>query len=169
MFAAVITVSDRCFRKEAEDRSGPILVQAFAKLGWDSQSAIVPDNQSAISDAIGNAVEGGARVVITSGGTGVSPRDVTPEATKEHLAMELPGVSQLLMEESLRETPFAAFGRGLAGLTGGSPRAFVINIPGSPKAANTTVRVLFPLFKHMIDQLDQSERPTGAYVDHPVE
>lgn len=143
-------------------------MQAGQALGWSARPVVVPDDKSAIAEAIAQALADGARVVLTSGGTGLAPRDVTPEATRPFIATELPGVSQLLMERSLQETPFAAFGRGLAGLSATSPRALILNIPGSPKAANTTVATLFPLFKHMIEQLDQKERPTGAYVDHSV-
>lgn len=165
--ASVIVTSDRCARGEETDLSGTFLCERLLGEGFAvQQPIIVADDTRQIRGVLEAELESGSRLVITSGGTGLSPRDVTPDATSSFITTRLPGLEQLLMQQSLAQTPYAAFGRGQIGLTDNSPRALVVNIPGSMNAAQTLQQVLFPLLKHLYQELDQPQRPRGTYSDH---
>jgi molybdopterin adenylyltransferase len=142
---AVITVSDRASRGEYEDLSGPEIERALREAlpGLGVERTVVPDEPERIRDALG-AYEG-ADFIITTGGTGISPRDVTPEVTREFCQKELPGIAEALRAESCRETPAAMLSRGYAGLKGST---VVVNLPGSVKAVRLGVRVLLPIMEH---------------------
>lgn len=157
--AAVITVSDRCAAALAEDVSGPLLVDALASLAERVDLSVVPDGEDSVRRAIESAVASGCRVVVTTGGTGIGPRDLTPEATAPLLATPLPGIAEALRAADA-SVPGAALSRGLAGLTEG--RALVINVPGSRGAALTAARLLPPLIAHAVDQLDGGDHGTGG-------
>ena len=164
---AVITVSDRCARGQEVDLSGPVLRKALAKRGYRVDlGSIIPDDLGEIYKAVRDALVAGARVIITSGGTGVGPRDVTPEAVASFIATPLPAMEQLYIQESLRQTHFAALSRGRMGLTATTPKSLVICLPGSVKAAELAADVLFPLFNHALDQMDQTGVLQGKYSDH---
>ncbi|MDD9206728.1 MogA/MoaB family molybdenum cofactor biosynthesis protein [Georgenia sp. 10Sc9-8] len=150
---AVITVSDRCAAGTAEDRSGPLAAELLAAVGVDAEVTVVPDGVDSVRAAIRSAVAGGARLVLTTGGTGIAPRDLTPEATGPLLERELPGVAELLRAGGRERVPAAVLGRGLAGITAGAPGAFVVNVPGSPGAVRDAVGLLGPLIPHVVDQL----------------
>jgi molybdenum cofactor synthesis domain-containing protein len=141
---AVITVSDRAYKKEYEDLSGPAVRDIFlAGLAAEVELAIVPDEKDAIKRAI--ILQAGKDFVITTGGTGLSPRDVTPEATREVCGREIPGISEWLRRESFRETPNAVLSRGYCGQMG---ETIVINLPGSVSGASFCARLLVPILEH---------------------
>jgi molybdenum cofactor synthesis domain-containing protein len=154
---AVITVSDRAAAGEREDLSGPVVIEALAAAGYEATLTVVPDGELSVSAALRSALADGARLVVTTGGTGVSPRDRTPEATREVIDRDLPGVAELLRAEGRKHSAHAALSRGLAGVTAASdtqPSALVVNLPGSPTAAREGVEVLLELLPHILDQLD---------------
>lgn len=145
---AVITVSDRAHAGVYEDLSGPRIAQRLADLGATIiQQVIVPDDMKAIGDEIRHGCI--ADVVITTGGTGVAPRDVTPEATRPFIDVELPGISEALRAHGRSSTPMAAIGRGLAGFHG---RTLIVNLPGSARAVDESLEVLLPLIPHVVAQ-----------------
>jgi molybdenum cofactor biosynthesis protein B len=144
---AVVTVSDRASRGEYEDRSGPeferLLSESLPEAAIDRE--IVSDDEPEIRAALDRAASAGADWIVTCGGTGPSPRDRAPEATRDWIDRELPGLAEALRAASLVETPYAVFSRGLAGMRG---KTFVVNLPGSPAAARLGARFLAPLLEH---------------------
>lgn len=159
MLAAVITCSDRAVSGAYSDRSGPLLRQALDALGFETRDPrIVPDNLVMIRAAIREAVASGARVVLTTGGTGVGPRDVTVEATLDLLACELPGIMEAIRRHGAEKTPRALLSRGLAGVVEcAGTRAIIINAPGSEGGASDTIEVAGPLLQHLVEQLDGAD------------
>lgn len=151
--AVVITVSDRSARGERPDASGPRAVALLAEDGIPASSNIVPDGAESVTHAIEAAIASGARLVITSGGTGVSPRDLTPEGTRAVLVRELPGIAEALRSDGARHNPMAVLSRGLAGIAGDPPHTIVVNLPGSVSAVEQGLSVLLPLVPHILDQL----------------
>ena len=155
--AIVITVSDRCSRGEREDRSGPAAVDALADVGIPcAQPRVVPDGIESVAGAIAAALGDGARLVVTTGGTGVSARDLTPEGTAPLLRTNLPGISERIRAVSVATIPTAMLSRGIAGIADsvGNNGALVVNLPGSAGAVRDGVAILAPLVRHIIDQLD---------------
>jgi molybdopterin adenylyltransferase len=144
---AVVTVSDRASRGEYEDLSGPELERALAGAlpGAAISREVVSDEEGEIRAALDRAASAGADWIITCGGTGPSPRDRAPEATRAWIDRELPGLADALRAASLAETPYAVFSRGIAGMRG---PAFVVNLPGSPAAARSGAALLAPLLEH---------------------
>lgn len=152
----VITVSDRSAAGVREDRSGPALADALTEAGFAVDVVVVPDGEESVANAVRAAVDGGARLVVTTGGTGVGPRDRTPEGTRAVIDRELPGVAELLRADGVRHSPHAALTRGLVGVIDAgqtSPGALVVNLPGSPKAVVEGAAVIVPLVPHILDQL----------------
>nr|WP_240645892.1 MogA/MoaB family molybdenum cofactor biosynthesis protein [Georgenia sp. SYP-B2076] len=149
-----MTVSDRCSRGEAEDRSGPLAAALLAEVGVAAAVVVVPDGAESVRAAVRGALDDGARLVLTTGGTGVGPRDATPEGTRPLLARELPGVAEAIRARGAAAVPFAVLSRGLAGIAAGAAgEALVVNVPGSPGAVRDAVAVLAPLVPHVLDQL----------------
>lgn len=165
--ASVIVASDRCASGEEQDVSGVYLRGALTEYGFLCEAPrVVSDDYERIKGAIAQELAAGSRLIVTAGGTGVSPRDVTPEAATAFITTRLPGVEQLLLQASLAETPYAAFSRGVAGLTGAQPRALIVAVPGSKNAAVTAARTLFPLLDHLFAEMDRLVAPEGKYSDH---
>ena len=158
--ARVITVSDRCSAGNAEDLSGPLAARLLAEHGVDASVVIVPDEVDAIRAAITAAVEDGARLVFTTGGTGLAPRDVTPEATEPLLATRIDGLADAIRRRGEEKIASAALSRGLVGVTARSPEgALVVNAPGSRGGVTDTIAVIGPLVAHIIDQLAGGDHP----------
>ncbi|WP_062303895.1 MogA/MoaB family molybdenum cofactor biosynthesis protein [Demequina subtropica] len=151
---AVITVSDRSAAGARDDATGPVLADRLAAAGADVMRSLVPDEVEEIRHAVAGAVAAGARAVVTTGGTGIGPRDVTPEATAPLLARELPGIPELLRQRDAHLTPAVALSRGRAGVTAGPAPALVINLPGSVRAVESALAVLPALIAHAVAQLD---------------
>jgi molybdopterin adenylyltransferase len=145
--AAVLTVSDGVHAGERADRSGAVLEELLAAEGFEVVRRVVPDEQSAISDAIGELSEHTA-LVLTTGGTGFAPRDVTPEATRSVLDRDAPGVSEAIRADALARTPHALLSRGVAGLRGAT---LVVNLPGSPGGCRDGFAVIKPAVRHGLE------------------
>ena len=150
--AAVITASNRASRGEYQDLSGDILRRGLLGLGFHVEAVrVVPDDIDQIQSAIRNALHSGARLVVTTGGTGVSPTDVTPEATLPLLERLLPGIPEALRAAARESVPTADLSRGVAGVIA---NALVVNLPGSPGAVRDALSVLERLASHVLDQLE---------------
>ncbi len=152
----VITVSDRSAAGAREDRCGPVLAEGFSDAGWQVAVQVVPDGRESVEAALRQALADGAQLIVTTGGTGVGPRDQTPEGTLGVLDRELPGIPEALRARGLQANVMAALSRGVAGVVdaaGGLPGALVVNLPGSPNAAREGLEVLLPLVGHVLEQL----------------
>lgn len=149
--ACVITVSDRVSRGVREDASGPIAAGLLTDAGWQVESRVVPDDQDAVAGSIRTAIDRGARLVITTGGTGVAPRDVTPQATAPLLRLMLPGIAEEIRRVGAAKVPGALLSRGLAGIAGS---ALVVNLAGSTGAVRDGVPVVLSVAGHVLSQLD---------------
>jgi molybdenum cofactor biosynthesis protein B len=149
--ARVITVSDRSYAGTRDDRSGPAAVEGLRALGFAvDDPVVVPDEVEQVQEALRAAVRAGVDVVVTTGGTGLSPRDVTPEATRALLEREAPGIGEALRRAGADAVPTAVLSRGVAGTVG---RTFVVNLPGSTGGVRDGVAVLAPLVGHLVVQL----------------
>lgn len=149
--AHVLTVSDRVAAGERTDASGPLAVSILEAAGHRTTSSCVADGVGSVRDELRRLLVSDARLIVTTGGTGVSPRDQTPEATAEILERLLPGIPEMFRSEGMKKSSHAALTRGLVGVTG---RTLVVNLPGSPKAVAESLQVLLPLVPHILDQLD---------------
>ncbi len=146
--AHVITISDGVFHGHREDRSGPGLISLLGAGGFETGGPeVVPDDVEQIADAIEAAVTRGADVVVTTGGTGLGPRDVTPQATATLIEYEVPGIAEEMRRAGLASTPMAALSRGLAGVRG---KALIINVPGSFKGATESLEAVMPMLSHAV-------------------
>ena len=150
--AAVITISDGCYYDKKEDRSGPALVEALRGAGIEVEfQEIIPDDHSTIVSILQKCVAMPAlRLVVTTGGTGFTERDVTPEATREVIQKPAPGIGELLRQAGASQTPLSWLSRGEAGIAGNK---LIINLPGSPKAMAHSIEVLRPILFHALDLL----------------
>ncbi|MDX1933435.1 MAG: MogA/MoaB family molybdenum cofactor biosynthesis protein [Capsulimonadales bacterium] len=144
----IMTVSDRCSRGEREDLSGPEVENHLPPDEYDVfLRLLVPDEEGEIAMQLVAMCEAGCDVIVTTGGTGFAPRDVTPEATVSILDKNAPGIAELLRQDSLTRVPQAALGRGVAGICG---HTLIVNLPGSPGAVRDGMRLLLPLFPHAV-------------------
>lgn len=150
--SSVITVSDRSAAGVRADASGPVAVAALRAAGFACSAAtIVPDGADAVEQALRAAIAAGARLIVTTGGTGVSPRDETPEGTARVLDRLLPGIAEELRRCGAADTPAALLSRGLAGVSGD---ALIVNLPGSPRAVATGIPVVTTVAAHVLGQLE---------------
>ena len=159
--ARVITVSDRCAGGDREDLSGPLAARLLAEAGLAvGPVVVVPDGIEPVRAAIGSALDDGCRVVVTTGGTGIGPRDMTPEATAPLLSARLDGLAEAIRRRGEATAPAASLSRGLVGVTGRGPgAALVVNAPGSPGGVRDAVAVIVPLIGHVLDQLGGGDHP----------
>jgi len=148
--AAVLTISDSASRNTREDLSGPRLQQVLKDAGFEiTLNKVLPDEVQQIAAALRTAATQ-ARFVVTTGGTGIAARDVTPEATVRVCDRLLDGVAELMRAEGLKRTPFAALSRGVCGAIGTS---IVLNLPGNPAGAEQSLKTVLPLLSHALDLL----------------
>ncbi len=149
--AVIITVSDRCFRGEREDLSGPALAAYVEKAGYVLlPPVLVPDEQDQIEAALIAACQADAALVLTTGGTGFAPRDVTPEATLAVCERLVPGIPEAMRAACLQITPRAMLSRSTAGIRG---RSLIVNLPGSPRAAMENLEPVLPAISHGLKML----------------
>lgn len=157
---AVINVSDKGFRGEREDRSGKYIMDYFKENGWEiSDYAIVPDEVDIIKDKLVDICDNEkANLIITTGGTGFSERDVTPEATEKVIERKVPGFSEIMRIEGQKKTPRAILSRGVSGIR---KKTLIINIPGSIKGAKDNLELIYQSLPHGIDILTGRDAECG--------
>jgi molybdenum cofactor synthesis domain-containing protein len=153
---AVLTISTRVSRRESEDESGPLLAELAEIAGADVEAMeVVPDDFSLIEDRLHHFVDAEMTFVFTTGGTGFTPDDVTPEATSAVIERDAPGFAEAMRAEALRATPMGILSRGRSGIAG---RTLIVNFPGSPKAVRELFGVIAPTLKHVSDTLRGDSR-----------
>ena len=149
--AAVLTVSDSVFQGKRRDGSGPAVVELLQQSGWTvAHTRVVADDLAVLAATLRELAGQGVEAVFTTGGTGVAPRDVTPEATRKVITREIPGVAEQMRRDGAKATPTAALSRGLAGISGHS---LIINLPGSPQGAVDSLKSILPILPHAVELL----------------
>lgn len=155
MKATVVTASNRAAAGVYEDTTGPLIVSALEGLGFDVTGPVVVPDGEPVGRAIREAVEAGARAVLTTGGTGLTPTDLTPEVTRPLLDREVPGIAEAIRAHGVAKgIPTAALSRGLAGVSG---QALVVNLPGSRGGVKDGLAVVVPLLVHAVEQIVGSD------------
>jgi len=151
--AVVITVSDRCARGEQRDESGAVLVELLKEVGAEIVATLVlPDDLEPLSEKLRTYAERvDVNLIMTTGGTGFSPRDNTPEATRAVIEREAPGLAEAMRMETLKQTPLAMVSRGVCGIRGGT---LIINLPGSPKGVRESFAIIKPVLRHAVALLE---------------
>jgi molybdopterin adenylyltransferase len=159
--AAVLTISDSCAAGTRADRSGPSVCDRLQSLGWKvTVREVLPDDANVIAERLRTlCTEGQCRAVFTTGGTGVAPRDVTPEATRAVIDREIPGFGELMRLRGIEQTPRATLSRGLAGLCG---RTLVVNLPGTPRGALHSLDAIVDLVPHVVDLASGNTEHSGV-------
>jgi cyclic pyranopterin phosphate synthase len=150
--AVVVTCSNRSAAGERDDTSGPALVDRLQDAGLDvaPEAVVVADDEEAIAALLARLADEGHRLVLTTGGTGLTPTDVTPAATRRVIEREAPGLAELMRSAGMASTPMAALSRGVVGTRGST---LIANLPGSPKGATESLEALLPVIRHALDQL----------------
>ena len=157
--ARVVVASNRAAAGVYEDETGPLLVELLTRLGFDVPAAVVVPDGGPVGEAITAAVGDGARVVLTTGGTGITPTDQTPEVTRALLDREVPGIAEALRAYGVAQgVPTAALSRGLAGVAGS---CLVVNLPGSRGGVKDAIAVLEPILVHAVEQIAGSDHTPG--------
>jgi molybdenum cofactor synthesis domain-containing protein len=155
--AAVVVASNRAADGVYEDTTGPVIVEWLVEQGFDCKPPAVVRDGEPVGEAIGVAVRAGARVVLTTGGTGLTPTDRTPEVTRLLLDREVPGIAEAIRAHGVRKgVPTAILSRGLAGVVG---RCLVVNLPGSRGGVRDALAVLEPVLRHAVEQVVGSDHP----------
>ena len=153
MRAAVVTVSTSLAHGEGEDRSGPALVELCEQAGLETTLDVVADDREELATALRRLCdEGGVRFIFTTGGTGLTQDDVTPEATRDVIEREAPGFAESIRAESRQHTPLGILTRGVSGIRG---RTLIVNLPGNPKAIGQSWPVVEPTLKHAAETLER--------------
>ena len=156
----IVCVSDRCFKGECEDRSGPAIIECVKPLSDNNEYRLVPDEKYLISNTLTALADfENCDVVFTTGGTGFAPRDVTPEATKDVIEKEVPGISEAIRAKSLEITDRAMLSRAVSGIRG---KTLIINLPGSPKAVKESIDVVLPILPHAVETLSGNTQNCGG-------
>lgn len=156
----ILCVSDRCSAKICEDKSGPLISDIVSNLGKTVTYETVPDEISEIKKALIKMSDHiCADIIFTTGGTGFAPRDVTPEATREVIQKEVPGIPEAIRAKSLETTPKAMLSRSIAGIRN---QTLIINLPGSPKAVKESLEVITPVLEHAVEILQENTVSCGG-------
>ncbi|MBI5055827.1 MAG: MogA/MoaB family molybdenum cofactor biosynthesis protein [Nitrospirae bacterium] len=157
---AILTLSDKGSRGEREDTSGPAIERMMKKIGAKVVSSdILPDEKALIKKkllSLCNKVD----LILTTGGTGVSPRDVTPEVTREVIQREIPGIAEAMRYKGLKKTPFAMLSRSVAGVRG---KTLIINLPGSPSAVKENLSVVLDCLPHAIEKIQGCQKDCATH------
>lgn len=164
----ILTISDRSSRGERPDTSGPALARTISDHGWQVEAqALVPDEFNQIRDTLlGWSDSGIVDVILTTGGTGFSPRDITPEASQAVIERPAPGLAEAMRAASLQVTPHAMLSRAMAGIR---RRTLIVNLPGSPKAAAENLEVILPVLPHAVLMLRDDPNYEAGHLTTPVE
>ena len=159
--AAILTISDKGSRGEREDLSGPMLREILNKAGFSiAKAEVLPDDQQLLEQELRHlADESRLDLVVTTGGTGVSPQDVTPDATLAVIDREVPGMAEAMRLSSLAKTPHAMLSRAVVGVRG---QTLIINLPGSLKGARENMQVLLPALDHALDKIQGDPSDCGS-------
>ena len=164
---AVLTISDRSAKAERKDLGGPATVQAIRRyLGWDCNltDVVADDNSQITTKLCAWADQGHTQLILTTGGTGFAPRDITPEATRAVIERDTPGLMEAVRAASLKVTPHAMLSRGVAGIRGHS---LIINLPGNPKAVREYIEILAPVLPHALEVLADSASAESSHRKTP--
>ena len=156
MNAVVVTISDRVSAGAAEDLSGAAAADLLGGLGFDVVRTVVPDGVESVADALRNALEKKPDLIVTTGGTGVGPRDHTPEGTRTVIDREVPGLGEAMRAATFGVNPHGVLSRGICGITGNT---LVVNLPGSPNAVRESLAIIGPALEHAVSLI--TGRPTA--------